>query len=400
MPRWDDEQLAKGGASVNGEEELDHVSMFSGVAGIDIAAEAAGFHTTLQIEIADYQRAILCKHWPNVPKITDVRHVTREKLDELGITGATVLSGGFPCQPFSTAGKRKGKADDRYLWPEIIRIARLLKPTWIVGENVAGIVSMEQPEPIFAVERDGQKLPVHEKVVPEIIEELHKEGFLVPRYTNGTPVVFGVPASAVGACHKRERIFIVAYSENNRLERRRASERRKAEDPLGRVVRRGTESLGQDRADSDATYPYKGGCCSREPEGMRVQRCNEACHETGTSDQYDSHPAGERSGKLLLLQGEPGETHPDPLRSCQLPPYTDRGERSQQFYVSRARWIREQSTRAWEVPWPEAAAEFCGVVDGVPSRVDRIKSLGNAVVPAQIYPVFEAIAKIERGCMS
>ena len=378
-----------------------HVSLFAGVGGADVAAEAAGIRTTLQVEIAEYQRAILFKHWPNVPKIADVRHVTREKLDELGIGSPTVLSGGFPCQPFSTAGKRRGQEDDRYLWPEIIRIARLLKPTWIVGENVAGLISMEQPESLFEVERDEKKLPVHQRVASELIEELRQEGFLVPRHTDGTPVIFGIPASAVGACHRRERIFIIAYSENNRRERRNTAQRWEAENPCGRELWGRVEPVGQDCADcsgSHASHSDEGGCGSGAPEGMRIHRVDEACDEAGTGDQYDhSDFAGERGRELLLLQGGQGQACADPLGCSQLPPYTDCGERTQQFYVRRARWIREQTTRAWGVPWPEAATRFCRMDDGVPSRVDRIKSLGNAIVPEQIFPVFKAIAEIERG---
>lgn len=412
--------------------DFTHVSLFSGIAGIDLAAEAAGFHTTLQVEIADYQRALLYKHWPNVPKIKDIRNVTKETIDELGIPRPTVLSGGFPCQPFSTAGKRRGQTDDRYLWPEIIRVARLLKPTWIVGENVAGIISMEQPEPLFTVERDEKEFPVHQRVASELIEDLRKEGFLVPRYIDGTPVVFGIPASAVGACHRRERIFIVAYSEDNRRNGRGASERweespgpgwkklrdqpgrqdpvvadsachglqgrdqaerRELENPLGRVEGRGNQSLGQDRNASNAD---EGGCRIGELDWLRIQRGDEACDEIGAGDQSHSDPAGERGRELLLLQGEQGQTDSDPLGCSRLPPYVDCGERSQQFYVSRARWIRKQSARAWRVPWPEAATRFCRVDASVPFRVDRIKSLGNSVVPLQIYPIFEAIAKIER----
>jgi len=336
------------------------------------------------------------------------------------------------CQPFSTAGKRRGQTDDRYLWPEIIRVARLLKPTWIVGENVAGIISMEQPEPLFEVERDEKKLPVHQRVTSELIEELRQEGFLVPRYTDGTPIVFGIPASAVGACHRRERVFILAYSEDNRRDRRAAykrweeslgagreevrdqpggqnaittygkihglqggnpSQRRELENPLGRVEGWGNQPLGQDCnvADTD-----EGGCRIGELDWLRIQRGDEACNETGAGDQSHSDPSGERGGELLLLQGEQGQADSDPLGCSRLPPYVDCGERSQQFYVSRARWIRKQSARAWGVPWPEAATRFCRMDDGISARVDRIKSLGNAVVPAQIFPVFEAIAKIER----
>jgi len=234
---------------------------------------------------------------------------------------------------------------------------------------------MEQPEPVFEVEKHGENQPVHKRIVPELLEDLKKEGFLVPRRVDGTPIVFGIPASAVGACHKRERIFFVAYNKDNRLEGRSASERREAEDPLGRVIRRGSEPVGQDRTDPDVE--------------------------------------SERSGELLLLEWEQGNPDEDAYGGCKLNSHIDFGERSQQFYISRARWIREQSASGWEVPWHEIATRFCRDFHGVPieldgpgrqsycvisrrERIQRIRSLGNAVIPSQIYPVFEAIAKIER----
>jgi DNA (cytosine-5)-methyltransferase 1 len=249
--------------------ELTHFSLFTGIGGIDLSAEWAGFKTVGQCEWADYPTKVLEKHWPDVPRWRDIRSVTAEDFyKRTGLRTVDLISGGFPCQPFSVAGKRKGKEDDRYLWPEMLRVISELKPTWVLGENVAGIVNM---------------------ALATVLLDLENTGYEVQSFI--------IPACAVGARHRRDRVFILGYSKNV------------AYTTVKRLEEQGLQQ----------------GLYTRE---------NDKC------DWSDSQ---------------------------------------------RGNW--------WKVE-----SRVGRVAHGISARVDRLKCIGNAVVPHQVYPILQAIADIERSC--
>ena len=166
------------------------LDLFSGIGGFSLGAEYNNIETIGFVEKDVFCQKVLRKHWPNVPILGDIRDVKRDTFESVDI-----VSGGFPCQPFSVAGKRRGTDDDRYLWDETIRVVSLYKPRWFVGENVEGIVNIQ----------NGM-------VLRQVQNDLEKEGFEVQCGI--------IPASGIGAWHQRKRVWIIAHSNSNRESRR------------------------------------------------------------------------------------------------------------------------------------------------------------------------------------
>lgn len=409
--------------------KLTHLSLFSGIGGLDLAAEWAGFTTVGQCEWADFPTKVLEKHWPDVPRWRDIRTLTGEIFYErTGLRTVDIISGGFPCQPFSVAGKRRGKEDDRYLWPEMVRIIKELRPTWVVGENVAGIVRM---------------------ALPDILSELEACGYRTR--------AFLIPACAVGARHRRYRVAIVAYSghdvlpgwghEEERGERQACHEpepcggseagdschvadtERKRERGLPIQPRRprkenaDIERRGETVPNADGT-----GCeeqyTSGQPDktGFSGRGCNagDVCHTEG---QGLSDGAGQPLGAESEPE-RPDSNVPDTNRiadlrrhSCERTPGENGGGREhiRDRKEEYAEWQRRPAQSelggvAYEPPggvdgdldfiinhyWDEEP-DIPRIATGVKNRVDRLKALGNMVVPQQFYPAFRAIREIMEG---
>lgn len=332
--------------------KLTHLSLFSGIGGLDLAAEMAGFQTVGQCEWADYPTKVLEKHWPDVPRWRDIRTLTGESFyEKTGLRTVDIISGGFHCQPFSVAGKRRGKEDDRYLWPEMLRVISELRPAWVVGENVAGIVNM---------------------ALDQVYADLENEGYTVQ--------AFIIPACAVDAPHRRDRCAIIGC---RTLEEKHNRERRR------------TNSL----ENSDCVRFREPGVLSQQPGRTKLERNGEDVAYPEIIRLQRNRPCGEQIG---IPRPEKAQSE----RCCDVLSDADNGcrtlrrdgelpatEETQGQRTNHGRRAPEYVTGEW---WP-AEPDVGRVAHGVPSRVDRLKCLGNAVVPQQFYPVFQAIADIERG---
>jgi DNA (cytosine-5)-methyltransferase 1 len=180
---------------------MKHGSLFSGIGGFDLAAEWMGWDNEFHCEWAEFPRKILHHYWPNAISYHDVTQTDfTAHADQIDI-----ITGGFPCQPYSAAGKRKGKDDDRHLWPHMLRAIREIRPRWVVGENVFGLTTWNGGV-----------------VLQEVCAELEAEGYAVQPFI--------IPACAVGAPHRRDRIWITAYSESiGFTKRQQKSKRERAE---------------------------------------------------------------------------------------------------------------------------------------------------------------------------
>ncbi len=347
-----------------------HASLFSGIGGFDLAAEWMGWQNVLQCENDTFCRKNLRYHFPNAKLYGDIRSLDgtqwRGKID--------ILTGGFPCQPFSSAGRKRGKADNRFLWPEMLRIICEARPTWIVAENVAGLINMAQFDCEPPVDDEGCAIgdigDTHHRSGPGILKEilvaLKAEGYDVQ------PVI--IPACALGAQHRRDRIWFIAYSESAERER-----------DMGRTRRRGrpADSGSIDAADSNS---------------RRQQRARLAVQPTGDDAE---------------------QAHTDAPRACEDADHAERKGLEGHAGDGAGAQRRPEQTRSgiaadWREPWPDVATRLCRMVDGIPAGLDAetfhrfngkegmptyagwrresIKAYGNAIVPQIAYQIFQSIA--------
>ena len=353
--------------------KLTHLSLFSGIGGCDLAAEMAGFRTVGQCEWADYPTKVLEKHWPDVPRWRDIRTLTGESFHEkTGLRTVDIISGGFPCQPFSVAGKRRGKEDDRYLWPEMLRVISELRPAWVVGENVAGIVNM---------------------ALDQVYADLENEGYAVQ--------AFIIPACAVDAPHRRDRVCIAGWkrsacnlfysnSESAEYKNIGKSEKGKQEQP-------GVGGLYTDVSDSESIRLQRERPSREQVSGARSEKTQPERRCDVLSDTDNGCRTLRRDGELPAVEGSGGAWA---NHGGGAPEHGGGERRAAQPGLGGA----DDGLSAWMDRGMSAPGYWMPEPDGVPRitqkrehRSDRLKCLGNAVVPQQFYPVFQAIADIERG---
>ena len=205
-------------------------SLFSGIGGMDLGLERAGMRVAWQVEKDEWCRRVLAYHWPNVRQYGDIHD-----LDFRDLEGVDLVAGGFPCQPFSVAGRRAGTRDDRYLWPRMLEVIRHVRPAWVLGENVAGIVNL-------ALDR--------------VLSDLEAQGYACR--------TFNIPACAIDAPHERKRIWIVANRERPRLEKREGVTRDDVQERP--AAERGGRVGAVAHADGELLYRSRSGPPSRGEE--------------------------------------------------------------------------------------------------------------------------------------
>lgn len=275
------------------------LDLFSGIGGFSLGLErTGGFETVAFCEYEAFPRAVLAKHWPDVPCFPDVRTLKGSDIDG----PVDVICGGYPCQPFSTAGQRRGKEDDRHLWPEFSRLVAELRPTWVIGENVAGHISMG---------------------LDDVLSDLEGQGYACR--------TFVIPACAVGAPHRRDRVWTVAHAHRSRQQQSyKTLARRLSEQSNGSSIqpRKNVANADQQR--------LEGRIQNEKPDEKRRQKSSER-----------------QLGKCCNGRGWNGDVF----------------------------WATEPSVGR--------------VAHGVSRRVDRLKALGNAVVPQIPEMIGRAILEIE-----
>jgi DNA (cytosine-5)-methyltransferase 1 len=235
---------------------MNSIELFAGIGGISLAAEWAGIETKAFCEIEPFAQKVLQKHWPDVPIFDDVRTLNKEALEERGVDVGAIelITGGFPCQPYSIAGKQQGKDDDRDLWPQMFRVIQEIKPRWVVGENVGNFVNMELDRTLFDLESSGYE---------------------------GKSIV--VPASAVGANHERYRVFVIA-GEKEFLRNTDGQSKLQANSSIG--------SLGSHRETWDSfTWQHRG----------IPSRIHWETHQPSVCRMDDGLPSGLDKGRLVAL---------------------------------------------------------------------------------------------------
>ena len=316
-------------------------SLFSGIGGIDLGLERAGFETAWFVENDPHCQKVLRRHWPDTPVYGDIHELTGDELEPVDM-----IAGGYPCQPFSVAGKRQGEDDERHLWPEMRRLIRLLRPRYVFAENVPGHLVLG---------------------LNNVLCDLAEDGF---------DAEWGVvSAQEMGAPHLRKRLFIVAHRNGSRLSRHEKPHS-KPDEPQQQALRRGDAvRCNQDMAHRDGRG--RQGC---RPESAHIHvRSNDQADDEVDDTLRQRH---ESQDDALRRRHEPQD---DALQAGRDPdidastgaaqPPMGRNPHGVPRGLDPHRWPAPpgEPQHPWEPPRT--------VADKVPNRVAQLKGLGNAVVP-------------------
>jgi DNA (cytosine-5)-methyltransferase 1 len=351
---------------------MKHIDLFSGIGGFALAVDTVWPESEhMFCDFDPFCQQILKKHWPNSKIYGDIRTITNAgSKKQRGISDSSreeisapwsscdILTGGFPCQPFSAAGKRKGTEDNRYLWPEMFRIISTFKPTWVIAENVRGLVTWNEG-----------------MVLEQVCTDLEGQGYEVQPFI--------IPAVAVNAPHRRDRIWFVAHRAGNR--------RFWAGSPFETEERRAT---GSKQAGELARGLKRSHSSASDTKGVGSRgRGSKECGDKKWKIQSGEQKGGEVWSKN---KGRTGNAADSEIK---------RGQRREPREPTqlKEKLFRRDNSRNWDDSWLEVATELCGVDDGLPVGVDgfkltkaghrtqRLKALGNSIVPQVAIEIMKSI---------
>lgn len=332
---------------------LKMLDLFSGIGGFSLAASWTGaIETVAFCEIEPYCQKVLHKHWPDVPIYPDIKQLRGEDIGTVDIVCA-----GYPCQPFSVAGKRRGAEDDRHLWPEVARILAEIRPSWFVGENVAGHVTLG---------------------LDDVLADLESLDY--------TAQAFVIPVAAVYASHRRDRVFIVADS--NSIRRDDGCDHRKKrhiQDHIngnapeseskrdGRIGGASEISTTMANANSESRLEAYSTACAVGSQGDTWNDAGRSSRPSGAAECWRTTQPGMGRGVDEFSNWLDGGMNPLDALADFIATYPQPA-------------LMGQEQHDWEPP---------RVATGVKNRAARLKALGNAVDPLQIYPIMYAIKRID-----
>tara|TARA_B100000003_G_scaffold157000_1_gene142427 strand:+ start:1972 stop:2925 length:954 start_codon:yes stop_codon:yes gene_type:complete len=312
---------------------MNHLDLFSGIGGFALALEKVGFKTVGFCEVDPYCRLLLQKHWKGVTIHHDIKKLEAKDIKE----PIDILTGGFPCQPYSVAGKQKGTDDNRYLWPDMFRVIKEVKPTFIIAENVRGIVNIQ----------DGM-------VFETVCSDLESEGFEIQPFI--------IPAAGVGAPHKRERVWIVGYSKHNGSLTSKIKRGNKEADA-------GTQKRQNQTIESEGT--------SRSSNNEIMENSRRTLRQGAKFDKENADENKQENANKFKRSSSTPEHHVADSERIHVQGQQDRSG-------------QEQSRRE---SWWEFEPNVGRVANGVPGRVHRLKGLGNSIVPQIAEEIGKAIWK-------
>ncbi len=340
---------------------MNHLDLFSGIGGFSLGFEATQrIKTVAFCEIDSFCTKVLNKNWPTVPVYNDIKELTYEKLKTDGIKSIDILTGGYPCQPFSIAGLKKGEKDPRHLWPEMFRLIKECRPTWVIGENVSGHIKLG---------------------LDTVQQDLESEGY--------TLRTFSISAASIGANHQRERIWTVAYSQRNcdfNKEQRVNGEEKKIsrehrKDDSTTWQSSGTSTVwktGNEHANvEDARRRSWGEQFTRNKESLGRGTFEKTERSTNTDTTSRSSEGATPVANTSSIKSN-GRENIDAKKSRK-----GQGE-------FRGKSCHEEPNRNWWHTEPDVGR----VADGIPDRTHRLKALGNSVVPQIPYYIATTILEV------